>query len=212
MCRSTRRARLSPASPPPRSSGWSTRERKQCSATPGAPGSARAQDVDARSAGRAVSVPPTSLSRGAGAYSPAMPSKDPTTVLDARAVERTLKRMADEIVELNAGTTDLVIVGIQRRGVQLAQRIVAMIEKAEEVQVPSGALDITLYRDDLQTVGPRPVVGPTNLPWAIDGKHVVIVDDVLYTGRTVRAALDELADFGRPKRIEIGRASCRERA
>jgi len=132
-----------------------------------------------------------------------MPSKDPTTVLDARAVERTLKRMADEIVELNAGTTDLVIVGIQRRGVQLAQRIVAMIEKAEDVQVPSGALDITLYRDDLQTVGPRPVVGPTHLPWAIDDKHVVIVDDVLYTGRTVRAALDELADFGRPARIGL---------
>ena len=69
--------------------------------------------------------------------------------------------------------------------------------------MPSGALDITLYRDDLQTVGPRPVVGPTDLPWAIDGKHVVIVDDVLYTGRTVRAALDELADFGRPKRIGL---------
>jgi pyrimidine operon attenuation protein/uracil phosphoribosyltransferase len=69
--------------------------------------------------------------------------------------------------------------------------------------VPNGALDITLYRDDLQTVGPRPVVGPTNLPWAIDGKHVVIVDDVLFTGRTVRAALDELADFGRPRRIGL---------
>lgn len=132
-----------------------------------------------------------------------MPSRDPTTVLDARAVERTLKRMADEIVELNAGTSGLVIVGIQRRGVQLAQRIVAMIQTAEHVQVPSGALDITLYRDDLQTVGPRPVVGPTHLPWAIDDKHVIIVDDVLYTGRTVRAALDELADFGRPARIGL---------
>ena len=131
-----------------------------------------------------------------------MPPKDPT-VLDARAVERTLKRMADEIVELNDGIDDLVVVGIQRRGVQLAQRIVAMIEKSEGGKVPSGALDITLYRDDLQTVGPRPVVGPTHIPWAIDDKNVVIVDDVLYTGRTVRAALDELADFGRPARIAL---------
>jgi pyrimidine operon attenuation protein/uracil phosphoribosyltransferase len=131
-----------------------------------------------------------------------MPPKD-LTVLDARAVERTLKRMADEIVELNDGIDDLVVVGIQRRGVQLAQRIVAMIEKSEGGKVPSGALDITLYRDDLQTVGPRPVVGPTHIPWAIDDKNVVIVDDVLYTGRTVRAALDELADFGRPARIAL---------
>ena len=132
-----------------------------------------------------------------------MPPKDPTTVLDARAIERTVKRMADEIVELNDGIEDLVVVGIQRRGVQLAQRIVNMIEKSEGGRVPSGALDITLYRDDLQTVGPRPVVGPTHIPWAIDDKHVVIVDDVLYTGRTVRAALDELADFGRPARIAL---------
>ena len=132
-----------------------------------------------------------------------MPPKDPTTVLDARAVERTLKRIADEIVELNDGIEDLVVVGIQRRGVQLAQRIVTMIEKSEGGRVPSGALDITLYRDDLQTVGPSPVVGPTHIPWVIDDKHVVIVDDVLYTGRTVRAALDELADFGRPSRIAL---------
>lgn len=126
-----------------------------------------------------------------------------TTVLDGRAMDRTLRRMADEIVELNNGTDDLIIVGIQRRGVQLAARIVASISEREGVDVPSGALDITLYRDDLQTVGPRPVVGPTNLPWEIDDKHVVIVDDVLYTGRTIRAALDELADFGRPKRIAL---------
>jgi pyrimidine operon attenuation protein/uracil phosphoribosyltransferase len=111
--------------------------------------------------------------------------------------------MADEIVELNNGTDDLVIVGIQRRGVQLAARIVSLINEREKVQVPQGALDITLYRDDLQTVGPRPVVGPTEIPVNIDGKAIVIVDDVLYTGRTVRAALDELADFGRPKRIAL---------
>ena len=125
------------------------------------------------------------------------------TVLDARAFDRTLRRMADEIVELNNGTENLVIVGIQRRGVQLAAQIVSTIADREGATIPQGALDITLYRDDLQTVGPRPVVGPTDLPWAIDGKHVVIVDDVLYTGRTIRAALDELADFGRPKRIAL---------
>ena len=124
-------------------------------------------------------------------------------ILDARAMDRTLRRMADEIVELNEGTDDLIIVGIQRRGVQLAARIVSSINEREGLVVPNGALDITLYRDDLQTVGPRPVVGPTNLPWSIDGKCVVIVDDVLYTGRTVRAALDELADFGRAKRIAL---------
>ena len=126
-----------------------------------------------------------------------------TTILDARALDRTLRRMADEIVERNEGTDDLIIVGIQRRGVQLAARIVSSIREREGAEVPTGALDITLYRDDLQTVGPRPVVGPTDIPWAIDGKHVVIVDDVLYTGRTIRAALDELADFGRPKRIAL---------
>jgi pyrimidine operon attenuation protein/uracil phosphoribosyltransferase len=126
-----------------------------------------------------------------------------STVLDSRALARTLRRMADEIVELNNGTDGLVIVGIQRRGVQLAQRIVALIAEREKVDVPQGALDITLYRDDLQTVGPRPVVGPTSIPVDIDGQHVVIVDDVLYTGRTIRAALDELADFGRPRRIAL---------
>jgi len=96
-----------------------------------------------------------------------------------------------------------VIVGIERRGVQLADRIVTMIEKQEHVQLMRGALDITLYRDDLQTIGPRPVVGRTQLPLSLDGKRVVIVDDVLYTGRTIRAALDELADFGRPARIAL---------
>ncbi|HVD61620.1 MAG TPA: bifunctional pyr operon transcriptional regulator/uracil phosphoribosyltransferase PyrR [Gemmatimonadaceae bacterium] len=125
------------------------------------------------------------------------------TVLSERAVERTLKRMANEIVELNDGTADLIIVGIQRRGVQLATRIVALIEETEGVEVPQGSLDITLYRDDLQSIGPRPVVGRTSLPGDIEGTNVVIVDDVLYTGRTVRAALDELADFGRPARIAL---------
>jgi pyrimidine operon attenuation protein/uracil phosphoribosyltransferase len=111
--------------------------------------------------------------------------------------------MADEIVELNDGTDNLVIVGIQRRGVQLARAICRLIEESESARILLGSLDITLYRDDLQTVGPRPVVGATDIPWGIDGRNVVIVDDVLYTGRTVRAALDELADFGRPARIAL---------
>lgn len=133
---------------------------------------------------------------------PAM-RRSPSTVLDARAIDRTLRRMADQIVELNGGIENLLIVGIQRRGVPLAERIVALIEKQEGGPVAKGALDITLYRDDLQTVGPRPVVGATHLPWTLDEKRVVIVDDVLYTGRTVRAALDELADFGRASRIAL---------
>jgi pyrimidine operon attenuation protein/uracil phosphoribosyltransferase len=126
-----------------------------------------------------------------------------SVVLNARALVRTLSRMADEIVEKNDGTDNLVLVGIQRRGVQVAQRIAAVIARNEGVDVARGALDITLYRDDLQTVGPRPVVGRTEIPVAIDGMHVVIVDDVLFTGRTVRAALNELADFGRPSRVSL---------
>jgi pyrimidine operon attenuation protein / uracil phosphoribosyltransferase len=132
----------------------------------------------------------------------AAPSKQ-SIVLDARAFAQTLRRMAEEIVELNNGTDGLIIVGIQRRGVQLAAQIVSTIAEREKADVPQGALDITLYRDDLQTVGPRPLVGQTQIPVDIDHMHVVIVDDVLYTGRTIRAALDELADFGRPRRIGL---------
>ena len=127
----------------------------------------------------------------------------PTTVLDSRALARTLRRMADEIVELFDGIDNLIFVGIQRRGVQLSDRLADILDDREQVRVPRGSLDITLYRDDLQTVGPRPVVGPTRLPWNLNGKRVLIVDDVLHTGRTVRAALDELADFGRPSRIAL---------
>jgi len=126
-----------------------------------------------------------------------------TILLDARALSRALQRMAVEVLELTHGTADLVLIGIQRRGVELAERIATLIEKDEGVVLPRGALDITLYRDDLETIGPKPVIGETRIPGDLDGKHVVIVDDVLYTGRTVRAALDELADFGRPKRISL---------
>ena len=120
-------------------------------------------------------------------------------------MSRALQRMAVEIVELAHGTDDLVLIGIQRRGVELAERIAKLIEKEEgaTAAIPRGALDITLYRDDLETVGPKPVIGETHIPGDLTDKHAVIVDDVLYTGRTVRAALDELADFGRPKRISL---------
>jgi pyrimidine operon attenuation protein/uracil phosphoribosyltransferase len=120
--------------------------------------------------------------------------------MDDRALGRTLARMATEVVERAHGTEGLVLVGIQRRGVELAARLRALIAQSEGAAIPWGKLDITLYRDDLQTVGARPVVGETSLP-DLDGKTVAIVDDVLYTGRTVRAALDECSDFGRPRRI-----------
>jgi pyrimidine operon attenuation protein / uracil phosphoribosyltransferase len=125
------------------------------------------------------------------------------TLLDARALARALQRMAVEILELAQSPKDLVLVGIQRRGVELAERLARLIEQQEGVTVGRGAIDITLYRDDLELVGPKPVIGETRLPTDLSGAHVVIVDDVLYTGRTVRAALDELADFGRPRRISL---------
>lgn len=124
--------------------------------------------------------------------------------MDEGAVESTLVRMARELVELNHGVSDLILIGVQRRGVQLANRLADEIERAESSRPPVGTLDITLYRDDLTAIGPRPVLGETRLPpGGIDDKKVVIVDDVCFTGRTVRAALDELADFGRPARIYL---------
>jgi pyrimidine operon attenuation protein/uracil phosphoribosyltransferase len=123
-------------------------------------------------------------------------------LLDERTTERTLARMAREIVERVGDLDTLALIGIHRRGVELAEHLALEIGRAEGFEVPTGSLDITLYRDDLMAIGPRPVVGETRLPQGgIDERTVVIVDDVLYTGRTVRAALDELADFGRPRRI-----------
>ncbi|MFQ5599473.1 MAG: bifunctional pyr operon transcriptional regulator/uracil phosphoribosyltransferase PyrR [Candidatus Krumholzibacteriia bacterium] len=125
-------------------------------------------------------------------------------IMDADQMRRALRRIAHEIIEHNAGSNSLVIVGIQRRGVQLAEQIAAAIERFETVKVPVGILDITLYRDDLTTLGPQPRVGETSIPVDIQDKNVVLVDDVLYTGRTVRAALDELMmDFGRAKSIQL---------
>ncbi|MFO8175301.1 MAG: bifunctional pyr operon transcriptional regulator/uracil phosphoribosyltransferase PyrR [Gemmatimonadota bacterium] len=123
-------------------------------------------------------------------------------LLDQSAVERALARMARELVEKNGGTTNLVLMGIHRRGVQLADHLRTEIEKAEGKTIPTGSLDITFYRDDLMTIGPRPVIGESELPAdGIDEQAVVIVDDVLHTGRTARAAMNELMDWGRPSRI-----------
>ena len=120
-------------------------------------------------------------------------------------MSRSLVRIAHEIVERNRGVDDLAIVGIRERGVPLARRISAELERIAGKGVPTGALDITLYRDDLMRhpVGPQPLVRRTEIPFSIDDKRILLVDDVLYTGRTIRAALDALIDFGRPKVIQL---------
>lgn len=124
-------------------------------------------------------------------------------MLDKIAIHRVLTRISHEILEKNKGTKDLLLVGIRTRGVPLAQRIAAKIREIEKVEVPIGSLDITLHRDDLHNLGDKPVVYETSLPVGVQDKVVVLVDDVLYTGRTVRAALDALVDYGRPKRIQL---------
>lgn len=124
-------------------------------------------------------------------------------IMDSAAMKRALRRLATEIVESNHGAEDLYIVGIRRRGVPLAERIVNKIESIEGHRPLYGILDITLYRDDLSTVGANPIVNRTELEHDIDGKIVVLVDDVLYTGRTIRAAMDQLMDFGRPRKVQL---------
>jgi len=126
-------------------------------------------------------------------------------VMDADRVSRSLMRIAHEILERNRGVDDLALVGIRARGVPLAGRIAAALKALAGVDVPTGALDITLYRDDLMrhAVGPQPVIRRTEIPFSIDDRVILLVDDVLYTGRTIRAALDALIDFGRPKAIQL---------
>lgn len=122
---------------------------------------------------------------------------------DGAAIGRMLRRIASEIVEKNGGTADLALVGIRTGGLHLAARLVELIEGIEGRRPPLGAIDITLYRDDVFAGLPRPVVGPTELPFELEGTTVVLVDDVLFTGRTVRAALDALMDYGRPRAVQL---------
>jgi len=124
-------------------------------------------------------------------------------IMTADEVRRATIRLSHEIVEKQAGTEGLLLIGIQRRGVPLARRIAAAIADNEGVEVQVGALDITFYRDDLSMVALQPVVKGTELPSGIDGKTIILVDDVLYTGRTIRAAMDALVDFGRPQAIRL---------
>jgi len=125
--------------------------------------------------------------------------------MDGERVSRSLARIAHEILERNRGVEDLAFIGIRARGVPLAERLAAQIKTLAGVDVPTGALDITLYRDDLMrhAVGPQPVVRRTEIPFSLDGRHILLVDDVLYTGRTIRAALDALIDYGRPQAIQL---------
>lgn len=125
------------------------------------------------------------------------------SVLGKEDMERVLRRIAVEIVERNKGLERVILLGIQRRGVYLAARLREMLREAEKVKVPSGELDITLYRDDISVLSDQPVVHSTSVPGDITGKKVVLVDDVLFTGRTVRAALDAITDLGRPERVQL---------
>ena len=128
---------------------------------------------------------------------------DKTVLMDTQGINRALVRIAHEIVEKNKGLEDIVLVGIRSRGVPLSERVADDLEKIEGQRPPVGVLDITLYRDDLSTLSYQPIVRPTAMPVDIDRKTIVLVDDVLYTGRTIRAALDALMDMGRPHAIQL---------
>ena len=132
-----------------------------------------------------------------------MALREKAEIVDADGLKRIVTRIAHEIVERNKGVDDLVLVGIKRRGVPLAQRIAARIEEFENRAPIQGSLDTTLYRDDLSMVAQQPVVGGSEIPVDVRGKVVVLIDDVLYTGRTIRAAMDALIDFGRPRSIQL---------
>jgi pyrimidine operon attenuation protein/uracil phosphoribosyltransferase len=127
---------------------------------------------------------------------------EPKILLDAAGVDEALSRLAAEILD-RGKADDLVLVGIRRRGVELAERLAGLVEERSGRRIERGSLDITLYRDDFAQIGSRPLIGTTEIPVDLTDRRVVIVDDVLYTGRTIRAALNEIADFGRPSRIEL---------
>lgn len=124
-------------------------------------------------------------------------------IMDEKAINRSIKRLAHEIIEKNKGVEDVVLIGIRSRGVPIAHRIAEMIEEIEGVKVEVGSIDITLYRDDLSTVGEQPIVTSNDVPFSITTKEVILVDDVIFTGRTVRAALDAVMDIERPKTIQL---------
>jgi pyrimidine operon attenuation protein/uracil phosphoribosyltransferase len=124
-------------------------------------------------------------------------------LMSASEIERTLVRLAHEIIEKNNGINDLGLVGVRRRGVPLAERLAHIVQRIEKAPVPVGTLDITLYRDDLSTLGPKPVVQKTEIGFPITGKCIILVDDVLYTGRTARAAMDALFRQGRPRQVQL---------
>ncbi len=132
-----------------------------------------------------------------------MASKGKVKIMDARKMERALTRIAHEILERNKSVENLALVGIRTRGVPLAKRLAEKIKKIEKLQIEVGILDINLYRDDWSMISDHPVLRKTEIPFQIDDKKVVLVDDVLYTGRTIRAALDALVDLGRPKIIQL---------
>ena len=129
--------------------------------------------------------------------------REKSQIMSASEIERTIVRLAHEIVEKNNGVDNLGLVGIMRRGVPLAQRLAKILGRIEKSEVPVGTLDITLYRDDLSTIGHRPEVRKSTMEFDIQDKNIILVDDVLYTGRTTRAALDALFDHGRPRRIQL---------
>ncbi len=129
--------------------------------------------------------------------------REKAQLMSASEIERTLVRLAHELVEKNSGVANLGLVGIRRRGVPLAERLARLMERIEKTPVPVGTLDITFYRDDLSTVAAKPVVQKTPMEFEVAGMNIILVDDVLYTGRTIRAALDALFDHGRPRRVQL---------
>jgi pyrimidine operon attenuation protein/uracil phosphoribosyltransferase len=157
--------------------------------------------LEFRSAASAAKLTP----RSTPAFLHPLPEASMPQVMDADRMSRALTRIAHEILERNRGLDELALVGIRTRGVPIARRLARALKEINGDEVPTGALDITLYRDDLmrQAVGPQPVVRHTEIPFSIDDRKILLVDDVLYTGRTIRAALDALIDFGRPRAIQL---------